>query len=297
MLGVLLGSAPFIAVRDSGDAVTLSETPEPTPDATPTPTPVPTPVPTPTPTPDSAQQAVPPVTAPPEASGEEDLPKGPVFESGSGETLEYSWGDSVPESASVENEWFADAAFIGNSLNDGLMIYGSIREATYISAKSINVANIYTEKSVNAGGGNYITIPEKLAQEQYAKIFIMLGINEVFRPADWFYEHYAALIDHIRDIQPDAEIFIQSILPVTPKKSASPGGYNKTNVLSLNEQLVLLAEEKCVYYLDVHSALTDLDGYLPEEASTDGVHLKRDYYQIWCDYLKCHTITEVSHET
>ena len=39
------------------------------------------------------------------------------------------------------------------------------------------------------------------------------------------------------------------------------------------------------------SALADEEDALPAEASTDGVHLKKDYYKVWLDYLQNHIVS------
>ncbi len=54
-----------------------------------------------------------------------------------------------------------------------------------------------------------------------------------------------------------------------------------------------MAEEKQVYYLNVAEAVADDNGYLPEEASTDGVHLNKEYCAKWLDYLKSHTAENI----
>lgn len=282
MLALIAGSFYVYRVK-SQESIAL-EDPEPTPEATPDPTPYSPPA--------IPRDAAPPASNSDIAPIESDEPSGPVFIAADGTALSYTWGESVPASAQADDAWFADAAFIGNSLCDGLMLFGTIGEAKFYCAQSINVQNIYTEKCINAGGGEYISITDALEKEQYNKIFIMLGINEVFRDPDWFYGHYAALIDHLRETEPDAEIYLHSILPVTETKSNS-GYYNKANVLSFNEQIVKLCEEKNVFYIDVYSHFADAEGYLPAEASSDGVHLTRPYYRVWSDYLKSHTITEV----
>ncbi|MBR2717156.1 MAG: hypothetical protein IKD79_05405, partial [Oscillospiraceae bacterium] len=52
------------------------------------------------------------------------------FRSGSGQLLpDYDWGVPVPESEEVDQEWFSDAVFIGNSLAQGLMLYGGLKTA------------------------------------------------------------------------------------------------------------------------------------------------------------------------
>lgn len=259
--------------------------------------PEPTPISTPEPTPDLSSEVLPPDVAPPASASdlmsETTVPEGPFFVSAKGTVLDYKWGAAVPMSAEAEDEWFDDAAFIGNSLCDGLMLFGTVKNAKFYCAQSINVQNIYTEKCINVGGGEYIPITDALARDQYSKVFIMLGINEIYQASEWFYDNYSKLIDNVREIQPDAEIYIHSILPVTAAKSAS-GNYNRTNVIRQNEQIVQLCKDKEAYYIDVFTHFADPDGYLPSEASSDGVHLTRAYYQVWSDYLKTHTITEVT---
>ncbi len=282
MVALLAGG--FSAYSAAFEAELAASAPEPTPEITPEPTPEVILI-------SYPKDAVPPASA----SDITDIPadhEGPVFVSAKGSSLSYNWGDPIPMSAAAADEWFDDAAFIGNSLCDGLMLFGNIKNAKFYCAKSINVQNIYTENCINAGGGEYIPITEALARDQYGKVFIMLGINEVFRESEWFYDHYAALIDHVREIEPNAEIYIHSILPVTQAKSSS-GNYNRANVIRQNEQIVQLCKDKQAYYIDVFSHFSDPDGYLPAEASSDGVHLTRAYYQVWSDYLKTHTITEV----
>lgn len=259
--------------------------------------PEPTPTPTPEPTPDLSHMIIPPDIAPP-ASGSDlteisDVPEGPTFVSATGAALEYKWGSAIPMSSEADTEWFDDAVFIGNSLCDGLMLFGTIKNAKFYCAQSITVHNIYTEKCINVGGGEYIPITDALARDQYNKVFIMLGINEIYKESEWFYDNYAKLVDHVRETQPDAEIYIHSILPVTAAKSSS-GNYNRTNVIRQNEQIVQLCKDKQAYYIDVFTHFADPEGYLPSEASSDGVHLTRAYYQVWSDYLKTHTITEVT---
>ena len=43
-------------------------------------------------------------------------------------------------------------------------------------------------------------------------------------------------------------------------------------------------------FLDLYTAFADENGALPSGASRDGVHLKKDYCQLWLDYLQTHTV-------
>ena len=44
--------------------------------------------------------------------------------------------------------------------------------------------------------------------------------------------------------------------------------------------------KKKVKYLDVQTVLVNSEGYLPEEASSDGIHLGKSYCEKWLEYLK-----------
>ena len=58
-----------------------------------------------------------------------------------------------------------------------------------------------------------------MKKNKFEKIYIMLGINEIGTgTADTFAEQYGKVINTIREKQPDAIIFIQSIMHVTKKK-------------------------------------------------------------------------------
>ena len=120
----------------------------------------------------------------------------------------------------------------------------------------------------------------------------MLGVNELGWYNDQrYYDNYSDLINLIREAQPQAQIYLQTLIPVTSKKSA--GSYiNNPQILVYNDIIAQLAEEKQVFLVDVWSAFAGADGALDEAGSVDGVHLTRSYYQRWLDYLKAHTVAE-----
>ena len=136
--------------------------------------------------------------------------------------LDYDYGTPVPESEAVGPEWFSDAVFIGNSLEQGFMLWSGLKTADIFAVQSISVANIGTDHVINAGGGTYLTILDAMARKNYQKVFIMLGINELsWASKETFYEEYARVIDRIRELEPDAELYLQSITPVTARESAT----------------------------------------------------------------------------
>ena len=104
-----------------------------------------------------------------------------------------------------------------------------------------------------------------------------------------FVKKYSALIDCILAANPDAKIYVQSIIPMTAEKSAQSNWLCNENVNVFNKLIWQMASDKGVYYLHVASGLAGADGALPEDSSSDGVHLNKTACGKWLQYLKNHT--------
>jgi len=132
---------------------------------------------------------------------------------------------------------------------------------------------------------------DRIRQGGFKKVYIMLGINEniVAEYKETFIKSYSELIDTVKSSNPDAVIYIQSILPVSSSRDAD-GRITNAVINSFNDGLYDLSLEKEVFYLDINSSLIDENGQLPENAATDGVHFKKEYYLKWLDYLKTHAV-------
>ena len=119
----------------------------------------------------------------------------------------------------------------------------------------------------------------------------MLGVNELgWASENTFIARYGSLLDGIREAVPDAVIYVQSILPVSKEKSDS-SVYTNSCIQLYNSLIVQMCEEKGAVYLNVAEAVQDESGALPAEATVDGIHLKRPYYEKWKDYIMTHTVS------
>jgi len=61
-------------------------------------------------------------------------------------------------------------------------------------------------------------------------------------------------------------------------------------ISEFNHKIQKMAWEKDVHYLDVFQYMANSEGYLPEEAASDGIHLKKEYCEKWLDYLQRHVV-------
>lgn len=204
----------------------------------------------------------------------------------------YAYGCAVPESAPVSDDYFSDAAFLGNSIMEGFMLYSGLSNLHVYAKKSISVTNISTKQVIYTQNGD-ITLLDALSDGEYTKVYIMLGINEISLAPDVFCSYYSELIADVRQIQPDADIYIQALTPVTREQSEKGSNFNKDRICEYNKSLVRLAMQENAHFMDIYSAMADEEGYLPSDGSFDGIHPYREYYELWRDYLKTHTISTV----
>lgn len=184
-------------------------------------------------------------------------------------------------------EFDSTVAFIGDSRTQGLIMYNGLKYVQDYSYIGLMVDTAVTKKFVKTDNGNKITLLEDMKNKNIKKVYIMLGVNEL----GWSYPQvfkvkYGELIDEIRKVKPDCQIYLQSIIPVTKSKSNSDSIYNNTNIAKFNEYIKQVANEKGVHYLNVKSVLVDSEGNLPENASTDGIHVGKTYCQKWLKYLE-----------
>lgn len=205
----------------------------------------------------------------------------------------YDFSQPVPEAGEVDNSYFADAAFVGDSRTDGFLLYSGIGTGENLTSNGLSIFKLADRKALTIGEEEY-TLLEALALKEYGKVYISLGINELgYNNDKGFYQSYCSAIDEIRRVQPNAVIYIQGLIPVNEAQYVAATGrdyLNNDHLRVYNDLLRQAAEEKQVAYLDLYSEFVDENGSLPEEASRDGVHLKKDSCQRWLAYLKTHTV-------
>ena len=130
--------------------------------------------------------------------------------------------EPVSQFTTVDASYFDDALFLGDSHTDGFHDYAGLGNATYFTKNGLTVKDA-VEKSFIELDGKKVTLAEALGTRQFGKVYILLGINEIgaYTAADWAAQ-YKSLLDLVREKQPDAVIFIQSIFHTTRKSRIAP---------------------------------------------------------------------------
>ncbi len=193
--------------------------------------------------------------------------------------------------ATVDDDYFLDACFIGDSRTKGFGMYSGLKTTTYAKV-GLQLYKVFDDRVVDTVDGK-LTVPEALAVgPQFGKIYLMFGLNEMgWGNDEMFIEKYYELIDAIKALQPGAIIYVQQVMHVSKKKMTESPTFSNARIDQRNELLREMAKNENVYYIQLNDVFTDEEGNLPEGYSFDGVHMSAATMQIWKDYLKTHAIT------
>ncbi|MCI8528991.1 MAG: hypothetical protein HFH82_07550 [Lachnospiraceae bacterium] len=199
---------------------------------------------------------------------------------------------AAPEYTQVEDDYFSDAVFIGDSRTMGLFEYGGLEEiSTFYCSRGLTIFEMFdAELAVDNETKKKLSVEEALQQNTFSKVYLMLGINEMGGNFEPFVERYQEAVAHIQELQPEAVIYIQAIIKVTAERSAQGDYITNEGIEQRNEAISQMADNEQVFFLDVNPLVCDETGGMIASYTTDGVHLKAKYIDIWKDFLKSHAI-------
>ena len=239
--------------------------------------------------PEEPAQEEPSVTVIPAEPELPELPEEPVEED---PVPEKPWGP-VAESAPVDDSYFDDAVFIGDSRTVGMYEYGGLEEtSTFYSSTGLTIYKMFDSKIVAVPGQKKkITVEEALSEKQFAKIYLMIGINEMGTgTVESFMKAYGEAVQHLQELQPDAVIYLQAIMKVTTERSEQGDYITNEGIGARNAEIAELADDQKIFFLDVNPLICDETGGMVASYTYDGVHLKAQYIPIWLDFLKEHAV-------
>ncbi|MBQ7573422.1 MAG: hypothetical protein IJT23_04115 [Clostridia bacterium] len=184
--------------------------------------------------------------------------------------------EPVIDDNGINQTYYSNCAFLGNSFIDGLAVYGLIDDADYFSKVGLSVSQAMTDSMDMSD----IPVVDELDNgKEYNKIFLMFGENEVGWVGNSFIEAYEELIEKVRSYQPNAKLYLLAITAIS--KNISNQDIDNLNIEAVkeyNKDIKALAKKMNVGYANIFKATVGKDGYLPAEVATDGVHFGEDYY-------------------
>jgi len=205
------------------------------------------------------------------------------------ETSEY--GVPLAEHVPVEDDWFENSAIIGHSLIMGVAEYSGFNTPDYYYLSGSSARSILASSDVTLPGNKVGTLESGLAGKSYERIYLMLGINEVPGIIGALKNDYLNFLNTVRSYNPNAEIFVLAVLPVTRNIDVR-GTFTIEKIRLYNDMLKELCVEESCWYIDLYSGFADEEGFLPSAISSDGIHLHVDVYKTMLDYVRSHTKTK-----
>lgn len=112
------------------------------------------------------------------------------------------------------------------------------------------------------------------------KIFFLGGINSLSNcRIDKAINMYRSIVDELLADNPNAEIYVQSVLPVKDDRHLND------KIVEMNTLIKSLADEYDITYINLYP-LFENDGIMKDEYTTDGTHLSEEGISVWLDALQ-----------
>ncbi len=142
------------------------------------------------------------------------------------------------------------------------------------------------------------SLDEQIFDLQPAVIFINIGTNDISIPEmtrERFTEDYRGLLKQVKEKLPEAKVYMMAYYPVNVAKAHEIVPWPEAPMAAelrverlgwANEVAKELAAEFGYEFINVNDGLSDDDGQLKADLSTDGIHMWPDAYEIVFDNMK-----------
>lgn len=202
----------------------------------------------------------------------------------------------VPAQASaVDDSYFEDAVFIGDSRMQGFRNLSGITKGSFVTAVGMELENFYTDSQIATAAGN-VTVLDALKNINFSKIYMMLGTNELGAfDMNQVGESYRQVLADIKQLSSSADpvVYVYSVIYVDESLVTTGDYVNNANVDAVNMEILKMCKEEGYHYINLNEVLSNGYHGLISGAAEDGIHLNTDYCKDWLEYTKTHYIPSV----
>ncbi len=186
----------------------------------------------------------------------------------------------------VDQSWYDNVLFLGNSRTCGLRGYGRSGNAEYFADYGLTMFKAFDHACSDKNFKNML-LEDLLKSKQYDAIVVQFGLNEVGYHASTFRVAFQQLLTRLRSLQPNAKLIIMGIMGVTRGKYAKGEYWHPDNLQKFNDFYASLANGTDIFYVDPNYYFTDNEGFMYESLTEDGYHLNPEgvkQWKIWLDH-------------
>lgn len=202
----------------------------------------------------------------------------------------------VPEqSVAIDDSYFTDAVFIGDSRMEGFRNFSGITKGSFVTAVGMELSNIYSTAQIPTAKGN-VLVMDALKNINFTKVYMMLGTNELGAyDMDAMIESYRQVLNDVKTYSSSTEpiIYVYSV-PYVEEALVTTGDYvNNANVDIVNALILEMCYEEGYHYINLNEVMSDGYHSLISGASDDGIHFNQTYCNLWLEYTKTHYLPQV----
>ena len=172
--------------------------------------------------------------------------------------------DQIPN-----RKYFEDSVFMGDSLTEAIQHYDLLPASNVVAAVGRNTMTAVEDVAL-------------LKNLSPTRLFLWYGQNDLsnHNSGDAFKANYEKLIQAILEVQPEVEIVLLSISPVTEAAIREQPELTFQRVAEFNNALSEHGADRGYIYLDITELIE------PEHYEPDGIHVKPRFYTVLFNHIK-----------
>lgn len=170
-----------------------------------------------------------------------------------------------------------DIVFLGNSITNGCEWHELLGMP--------NVLNRGISGDIVAGIEDRL---ESVVKGQPAKIFLMIGVNDVSHElsADSISTSIMNLVHRIKRESPRTKLYVQSLLPINDSYNIFKKINGKSETIRhINEIIEPQVKNSGATWINLYPAFCDENSNLRDDFTNDGLHLTGKGYLLWRDLI------------
>ena len=123
-------------------------------------------------------------------------------------------------------------------------------------------------------------------------VFLLIGINDLYNNTiETPSENYIAnniinIAKKIKTSSVNNKIFIQTLLPISKKKSRKFYKLYNQSIKNINKIIIENQEKELYSVIDLYSIFVNNKGQLKNDLTYDGLHLNKKGYEVWSKFIK-----------
>lgn len=202
---------------------------------------------------------------------------------------------TLPAGERAEDAYFRGAVLVGDSLADGLALYGLAPELQLVTSIGLSPRAAATEARFTYNGEE-VTLAQKLRKMNPTAVYLWIGTNglDAAEP-DKVLADYGRMLNRVLTALPDVPFFLLEVTPVMRLSNERYAGFTNERIDAFNGGLAELAARHNVYILPTNAPLRNDGGFIAAGyAASDGIHLTRAAHEVIAEVLYTHTLPAVA---